>query len=207
MSPWCGFRRVSSLAVITPMLLAAQAVFPHAETLGRVLVDVVLVLVVLLGGWLTGQWIYGPVAIDQVHPGYFLPTVAGGLLAAFSAAAVGQRSLGWVLFGLGTICWLVLGSIVLARLLVRPMLPTPLVPTLAIEVAPAPVASLAWFQLQGHGVDPVALFLGWEYVVVAAISVLIVAIAARTVVALSRGRFLPRPPVPAVTPAAATAGK
>ncbi len=150
----------TALVLITPMLLAAQALHPHAESVARWVVDVLLVLVVLLGGWLTGQWIYGPIGVDQLHPGYFLPTVAGGLLAAYSAAVVGQPRLGWVLFGLGAVCWLVLGSIVLARLLVRPMLPTPLVPTLAIEVAPAAVASIAWFQLRGGGLDTVALALG-----------------------------------------------
>lgn len=35
----------------------------------------------------------------------------------------------------------------LQRLFFRPPLPTPLVPTTAIEVAPAPVAGLAWFAL------------------------------------------------------------
>ncbi|WP_237539893.1 MULTISPECIES: hypothetical protein [unclassified Streptomyces] len=45
------------------------------------LVDVFLVLTVLLGGWFTGQWIYGPLELDRLHPGYFLQTVAGGLVA------------------------------------------------------------------------------------------------------------------------------
>lgn len=234
-----------ALALITPMLLSAQAIFPYAETPGRVLVDVFLVLTVLYGGWITGQWIYGPVELDKIHPGWFLPTVAGGLIAAFSAATVGQPRLGWTMLGLGTICWLVLGSIVLGRLLVRPALPAPLLPTLAIEVAPAAVASLAWFRLHGTAVDPVAAFLGgygllmviaqirllpayvklaflpstwsftfswaavataglvwlevlepagyraWEWVVLAAITLLIGAIAGRTVVALARRRFLP----------------
>ena len=77
-----------------------------------------------------------------MHPGYFLPTVAGGLVAAGGAAEVGQRRLAEVVFGLGLICWIVLGSILLARLLVRPALPAVLTPTLAIEVARPP--SRAW---------------------------------------------------------------
>ncbi len=150
----------ASLAVITPMLLAAEGVFPHAATIGRVLLDIFLVLTVLLGAWFTGQWIYGPLDIDQIHPGYFLPTVAGGLIASAGAAEVGQHRLAEVMFGLGTICWLVLGSIILTRLLTRPLLPVPLLPTLAIEVAPAAVATLAWFQLRGDVIDPVAAMLG-----------------------------------------------
>ena len=142
-----------SLAVITPMPLAAQGVAPHAPTAGKILVDVFLVLTVVLGGWFTGQWIYGPLDIDQLHPGYFLPTTAGGLIASGSAAAVGQRRLAELMLGLGMVCWLILGSMILARLLFRPPLPAPLTPTLAIEVAPAAVASLAYFPLNGDRID------------------------------------------------------
>jgi tellurite resistance protein len=145
----------ASLAVITPILLSAVGLFPHAESAARTLVDAFVCLLVLLGGWFTGQWIYGSMDLDKFHPGYFLPTVAGGLVASASAAAVGQHRLAEVMFGLGLICWIVLGSIILGRLLFRPMLPPALQPTLAIEVAPAAVASLAWFELHGERIDVV----------------------------------------------------
>jgi tellurite resistance protein len=145
-----------SLALITPMLLAVLGIFPHAATAGRAVFDVFLVLAVLLGGWFTGQWMVSGPDIDKIHPGYFLPTVAGGLIASDGAALVGQHRLAEVMFGYGVICWLVLGSIILARLFTRPALPKPLIPTLAIEVAPAAVASLAWFDAHPGGVDAVA---------------------------------------------------
>jgi tellurite resistance protein len=150
----------ASLAVITPILLANEGVYPHAAQTGRVLVDIFIVLTVILGAWFTGQWIYGSLDLDKFHPGYFLPTVAGGLIASAAAAEVGQQRLAGVLFGLGVICWLVLGSIILGRLLFRPLLPTPLLPTLAIEVAPAAVASLAYFAQHGDQIDAVAAFVG-----------------------------------------------
>jgi tellurite resistance protein len=149
----------ASLAFITPMLLAGQGLYPHASAAGRVVTDVFLVLTVLLGGWLTGQWIYGSVDLDRFHPGYFLPTVAGGLIASAAAAQVGQRLLSEVMLGLGVLCWIMLGSVILGRLLLRPMLPPPLQPTLAIEVAPAAVGSLAWFALNGGRIDVVTAFL------------------------------------------------
>ena len=37
-----------------------------------------------VGGWLTGQWITGGIDPDAVHPGYFLPTAAGGLMPPVS---------------------------------------------------------------------------------------------------------------------------
>jgi tellurite resistance protein len=234
-----------SLAVIGPMLWTVVGIAPYFPSGAKVIFDVFLVLTVLLGGWFTGQWIYGPLEFDKLHPGYFLPTVAGGLVAADGAALLGQKTLAEVAFGLGVICWLILGSMILGRLLFRPQLPTPLLPTLAIEVAPAAVASLAWLDTHGDRIDVVAAFLagygllmiiaqlrllpvyarlpfmpstwaftfswaavasaglhwvnddrppgyvGYEYLLLGAISLLIGGIAARTLLAIQRRQLLP----------------
>lgn len=159
----------AALFTVTPMLLAAEALTPYAHTAATVLVDVFLAFTFVLGAWFTGQWIYGPLDVANLHPGYFLPTVAGGFVAAGSAGAVGQHRLAWVMFGLGLVCWLILGSMILGRLFFGPPLPTPLVPTLAIEVAPAAVASVAYFALHGPRVDAVAAGLaGYGVLMVAA---------------------------------------
>lgn len=149
----------ASLAFIVPVLLASDGLFPLAATPARVITDVFIVLTVLLGGWFTGQWILGPVDLDRFHPGYFLPTVAGGLIAADGAALVGQQRFAEVLLGFGVVSWIVLGSLILGRLLFRPLLPPALQPTMAIEVAPAAVASIAWFAIHGARVDLVTSFL------------------------------------------------
>jgi tellurite resistance protein len=220
-----------------------------------VITDIFIALTVLLGNWFTGQWIYGTVELDRFHPGYFLPTVAGGLIASGGAALVGQRLLAEVLLGFGVISWLVVGSLILGRLFFRPMLPPPLQPTLAIEVAPAAVTTLAWFAIHGDHIDTVTAFLAgygmlmvlaqlrllpaylrlsfvpgfwaftfswaavvtasivwlqstqpagyrvWQYVLIAAITALVGGIAIRTVIAIGRHQFLPRPPA---APSAAT---
>ena len=79
--------------------------------------------------------------------------MAGGLVASGSAAVVGQRLLAEMLLGLGLICWFILGSMILARLFFRPALPAALAPTMAIEVAPAAVASVAYFALRPGRTD------------------------------------------------------
>lgn len=246
----------TSVTVIVPMLLAAQGVFPIAPVAGRVLTDVFLVLTVLLGSWLTSQWMYGPLDLDRFHPGYLLPTVAGGMLASAAASEVGEHQIAVAAFGIGLVCWLSLGSVVVARLMFRPPLPVPLMPTLAIEIAPAATASIAWFALNGDKIDVVAaviggygLFMvlaqarfvrtfatlpfmpstwsftftwaaaattvlhwlnddravgaaGYEYLVAAAITVLVGGIAVRTLIALGRGQLLPKQaPAPVGEPA------
>jgi tellurite resistance protein len=142
-----------SLAVLTPTLAAADALYPYSHTAGAAVVDVGVVLTVVLAGWFTGQWIYGQLELAKVHPGYFLPSVAGGFVASAAAALVGQTHVAEMLFGLGVISWIVIGSIVLGRLFLGPPLPTPLIPTIAIEVAPAAVATFAAFVIDGQRVD------------------------------------------------------
>jgi tellurite resistance protein len=149
----------SAIAVIVPMLSSAEALYPLNHSSGTIVTDAFIVATLLLAGWLVGHWIYGPIEHAKVHPGYFLPSVAGGFVAAGSAALVGQIGLAQLLFGVGMISWLVLGSIVLGRLITGPALPTPLLPTLAIEVAPAGVATFAWFVIDGGQIDLVVRLL------------------------------------------------
>jgi tellurite resistance protein len=241
-----------SLVVIVPMLAAADGLYPYATDVGRVVCDVLIVVTVLVGAWFTGQWLYKPLPLASVHGGHFLPTAAGGFVAAAVAALVGQPELARVLFGLGFISWVVLGSIIYGRLILGPPLPPLLKPTITIEVAPAAVASFAYFAIFGDHIDffvamiggygllmalaqlrlvPTYLELtfapsfwafafawsavvfasmfwlhaghpsGWStycYVLLATISVLVAAIAARTVAALWRRDLLPvtSPPAP-----------
>ena len=118
------------------------------------IIDVFIVGVVLLGGWFTGTWMRGGTDLDRLHPGYFLPTVAGGLVASAGAAEVGQQRLAQFMLGLGILCWIIVGSMILGRLIFRPPLPDALAPTMAIEVAPAAVASVAYFFSHGARITP-----------------------------------------------------
>jgi tellurite resistance protein len=232
------------LAAITGMLLAATLA-GYAFAAGRVLVLIFLAVTIAVGGWLTGQWIAGELDQDAVHSGYFLPTVAGGLVGGFAAAQVHLHSIGEASFGIGVVCWFFLGSIVLNRLFFGPTVPPALVPTMAIQLAPPAVAAVAYAALTGRVASPVGYALagyavlmvlvqfrllplylklrytpgfwaftfsyaaaatdalGWitrlhpagaeayAVAVIAVITAFIAAIAARTVIAVARGQFLP----------------
>jgi tellurite resistance protein len=212
---------------------------------GRALVVVFLAITLGIGAWLTGQWILTELDPDSAHPGYFLPTVAGGLIGAFTTAGVQLQALSELSFGIGIVSWFLLGSIVLNRLFFRPLFPPALIPTLAIEAAPAAMAGVAYWAVTGGLADPFAYGLAgyaalmaviqlrfvpiyrqlhfgpgmWAFtfaysaiatdallwiaqtrppgaaayavVVLACITILILAVAARTVVALVHHQFLP----------------
>jgi tellurite resistance protein len=149
------FAPFTALVAIVPMLLGL-AVADQSRALGESIFFVALALTVLIGAWLSGTWIVADMALAQWHPGYFLPTVAGGLIGAEGSAALGHDALARLLFGYGMTCWLVLGSIILLRLFTQPALPVALIPTVSIEVAPPVVAGAAWFQINGFLPDALA---------------------------------------------------
>ncbi|MFJ6393337.1 TDT family transporter [Streptomyces sp. NPDC091972] len=149
----------TALIAIVPMLLGI-GLAPHARTAGEAVFAVSLVLTIVLGSWLTSLWIRADLELRQWHPGYFLPTVAGGLIASACSSALGWKTLSHLMFGYGMVCWFVLGSILLLRLFTQPMLPAPLLPTIAIEVAPPVVAGNAWFAINGGKADLGAEILG-----------------------------------------------
>lgn len=144
-----------SLIPIVPMLFGV-ALRPYADTAGKCIYLIAFAVTVLLGGWLTGAWIRVDMRLVDWHPGYFLPTVAGGLLAAGGAAAFNWTRLSELMFGFGFICWVVLGSILLLRLFTQPALPNHLLPVIAIEFAPPVVAGNVWFAMNGGRADFVA---------------------------------------------------
>jgi tellurite resistance protein len=106
-----------------------------------------------------------------VHPGYFLPTAAGGLIGANAAAQVHLHALAEASFGIGVICWVMLGSVILNRLFTRPALPSALVPTMAMELGIPAVAGLAYFALAGRTVSLVACALGGYAVLMAVVQI------------------------------------
>ncbi len=146
------FGPFTALIIVIPLLLGV-ALAGAAPRTGVTIFVVCLIMVALYGGWVSGQWIVQTVPLERWHPGYFLPTVAGPLLAAGGCATFGLPGLARVMFGYGLVCWVVLGSIILVRLFTLPLPPTPLVPTLAIELAPPVVAGTAWFAMNGNRAD------------------------------------------------------
>jgi tellurite resistance protein len=165
-------------SALTAMLLAT-ALAKDAFAAGRVLVIVFLAVTVVIGGWLTGQWMTGGIEPDSVHPGYFLPTAAGGLIGADAAAQVHLHALAEASFGIGVICWVLLGSMILNRLFSRPALPSALAPTMAIELGVPAVAGSAYFALAGRTVSLMACVLGGYAVLMAVVQVRLIPVYCR----------------------------
>ncbi len=143
-------------------MLLALGLDPYAHRVALGLFLAFLVASLLLGGWMLGRWIAARRDLDTLHSGYYLPTVASGLIGSEGLARFGFMAAGWMCFGIGMICWLLLGSIIFNRLFTRPALPQGLIPTLAIEIAPPALAGNAYFTLTGSRIDLLTyLFAGY----------------------------------------------
>ena len=154
------FGPFTALIVIVPMQLGVRLA-EQARGAGEIIFGCSAALVVLAGAWITGDWIVLDDDIRRWHPGYYLPTAAGGLLAGGASATLGFVTLSHVLFGLGITSFVVLAAIISQRLYAGTSLPPPLLPTIAIELAPPVVAGNSWFAINGGKVDtPAAILAG-----------------------------------------------
>jgi tellurite resistance protein len=104
------------------------------------------------------HWVTGGVSMKSIHPGYFLPVVAGPFVSSIGFSALDAPQAALAAFGAGMFFWLVLGSVVTVRLMTAGELPAAAKPALSGYLAAPATANLAW--LVAHPGPPGALQLG-----------------------------------------------
>ena len=142
-----------SLPWISGMVLSI-GLEPYAYGVAKVAFVGFCIATFLFGGWINGEWIAVPRDAHKFHPGYVLPTAAGGLVAAGGAAGFGLPSLGWLSFGVGIVSFAVLSALIFIRLLFLEMLAPPLVPGLIFLAALPAIAGTDYFELHGAVLGP-----------------------------------------------------
>jgi tellurite resistance protein len=146
-----------------------EALASHAPMAGRVVVVVSLVVGVLLSGWMTGQWLTGGVEEESFGPAFYLPGGGIGWIGSGAASTVGLHSMAMVFFGIATVSWMFVSSIILNRMLFRPRPAPALIPTLAITLAQPAVAGNAYFLIHPGSPDELAFGLaGYAAIMVVA---------------------------------------
>ncbi|MCS6560550.1 MULTISPECIES: transporter [Curtobacterium] len=137
---------IAALVPATAMLLGVDLA-RFVPVAGQVVVLAAVATAAGFAAWLLSTWFEGRLALESVHGGYLLPTVAAALVASVATHEVGVGWLSWPALGVGVFFWGVMTGLLLIRLAFRPALPGPLVPTMAILVAPPAVATLSVFAL------------------------------------------------------------
>jgi tellurite resistance protein len=146
---------IAALVPIVGMLLGAD-LHRFAPVAGLVVVVASIVVAAVFAGWILAFWHSGNLNPEAFHGGYLLPTVAAGLIAATTSFTVGLPVLAIGAFAVGIFFWIVVSTVLLARLAFFAPLPAALTPTCAILLAPPAVAGTAWFTINGEHADLVS---------------------------------------------------
>jgi tellurite resistance protein len=124
---------------------------------------------------LLAHWLLGNLPAEALHPGYFLPTVAGAFIASIGLSFNGWQHAALASFGVGIFFWLAIGTLIFNRLFTGAALPDAVKPTLAVLLSAPATAGIAWFLLDGATVDTVELLLLGVLAIMAAIQVMLIA--------------------------------
>lgn len=146
-------------AISISLLLSATFLRTIAPEIAEVLWVTGAVLQALLTLAVIASWIghrgFGP---GHLSPAWFIPAV-GNVVAPIAGVPLGYSEVSWYFFSVGLLFWIVLLSIVFNRLVFHEPMAAKLRPTLVILIAPPAVGFLAWTQLNGGVIDPIARIL------------------------------------------------
>jgi tellurite resistance protein len=146
---------IAALVPVVGMLIGAD-LYRFAPVAGLVVVVGSIVVAAGFAAWILAFWHTGNLTPEAFHGGYLLPTVAAGLIAATTSFKVGLPLLAIGAFAVGIFFWIVVSTVLLARLAFFAPLPDALTPTCAILLAPPAVAGTAWFTINGERADVVS---------------------------------------------------
>jgi len=138
------------LAGVATMLVAG-ALLPLVRAPAVALFFVGMLFTLGFAVWRTGGLWHGGRDIATVAPVLYLPAAAGSFITAIVAGALGWADWGQLAFGSGIFSWLAIDSVLLHRFLTGPTFAEALRPTLGIQLAPAPVAALAYLSVLPDG--------------------------------------------------------
>jgi tellurite resistance protein len=93
---------------------------------------------------LLAHWVTGGVSMQSIHPGYFLPVVAGSFVASIGFSSIHAHDAALAAFGIGAFFWLVVGTVVTVRLMTAGALPPGIKVGLSAYLAAPATASVAW---------------------------------------------------------------
>ncbi|CAN5583473.1 dicarboxylate transporter/tellurite-resistance protein TehA [soil metagenome] len=141
----------------------------------RVVVALFVAALAYLVAQLVAYWLLGNLPAEALHPGYFLPTVAGAFIASIGLSFCGWPHAAMASFGVGIFFWLAIGTLIFNRLFTGPALPDSVKPTLSVLLSAPATAGIAWFLLNGAAVDTIAQLLLGVLAIMLAVQVVLIA--------------------------------
>jgi tellurite resistance protein len=136
------------LAGVSTMLIALAAE-PYSRLTAEILFGFGSAFTLGFALWRTGLLWRGNRDHTATTPVLYLPTVAGGFVAAGVSAALGFPDWGQLAFGVALFSWFAIESVLLHRLYTVETLPIALRPTLGVQLAPPVVGATSYLAING----------------------------------------------------------
>lgn len=133
------------LAGVATMLVAGL-LKPYAFGLAATTFILGATWTVAFAVWRTGELWKGGREKAASTPVLYLPTVAGGFVAATIASAFGHPDWGQLALGAATFSWLAIESVIVHRFFTAAEMPVTLRPTMGVQLAPGPVGAVAFIS-------------------------------------------------------------
>jgi tellurite resistance protein len=133
--------------VFVSTLLVSTAVLPYSRAVAVVLFAIGAAGSVAFAVWRHGELWKGGRDEASMTPVIYFPAVAGNLVLATAAGALGWTAWGALAFGAGVFAWLALVSVVLHRLFTADALATPQRPTIGVQLAAPAVVLVAYLAV------------------------------------------------------------
>jgi tellurite resistance protein len=153
-------------------ILNAGHYVPYLHAIARLAVLAAVAALAVLIAQLLAHWLRGNLPANDFHPGYLLPTVAGGFIASIGLSVSGWHQAAQSAFGVGVFFWLTIGTLIVNRLFTGQPLPDATKPSMAVLVSPPATAAIAWLILNGGTMDTVAYLLLGVLTIMALIQIL-----------------------------------
>lgn len=146
-------------AITIGALLISAALLPWNRDVAQMVWVPATALHLVLTLSVVSAWVsHRPFETAHLTPAWFIPAV-GNVLVPLAGVRLGHVEVSWFFFSMGLIFWLVLLTLVFNRLIFHNPIPQRLLPTLVILIAPPSVSFIAWLQLNGGEIDPLARIL------------------------------------------------
>ena len=133
-------------AVTIGLLILSGGLLPYSMGLASSLWLAAVVVHLLIGVWTVRGLLTAPREAATLTPPLLIPLV-GNILAPVMGAKMGFLAISWMLFGVGSLLWIMIQPILMWRIVVGPPMPERLKPTLAIFLAPPAVGAVALTNL------------------------------------------------------------
>lgn len=134
----------ASVIPLVAVLLSAHYSTTYSFTVFAWICGAATAALAVVVAQLIAHWISGAIDLHAIHPGYYIPAVAGPFIASIGLSAIGQHSLATAAIGAGLFFWVAMTAIVTVRMLIGERLPDALRPAMTAFVAGTATANLAW---------------------------------------------------------------